>query len=256
MRTLKRGISLALLVSGILAGCGGGGGGGGGSSTPAASSPLEGVYEGPSSSGKTIDALFLEDGSWWNMYGIPSGSALLVQGVATGTSTGSNGSFTITFKDYYAPGTTPVSGSGSGTYTATTLLGTITEGGVNGTFNLTTPLTTNYNYNTPAALASISGSWTGSLLDGESATVSVLTSGTLSGTSSLGCSFTGTATPRPSGKNVFNVSVTFGAAPCSFPNQSMSGIALTYPLGNGTNQLIVGLVDSTQTKASAFFAAR
>jgi len=27
-------------------------------------------------------------------------------------------------------------------------------------------------------------------------------------------------------------------------------------LGNGTNQLIVGLVDSTQTKASAFFAAR
>jgi hypothetical protein len=252
--------SLAIYVSPLmlfagLSGCSGGGGGGG-SSAPAVVSSMQGVYQGTSSNGKTIDALVLEDGSFWDMYGVPSGSALAVQGVATGSSSASNGTFTISFNDFYAPGTTPVSGSGSGTYSGSNLIGTQTENGVTGTFNATAPVTTTYNYNTAANISSITGSWSGSLLDGETGTVNILAGGTLTGTSSLGCTVTGTVTPRPSGKNVFNVSLTFGASPCALPNQTTSGIGLTYPLSNGTNQLIVGLVTPSQSKATAFFAVR
>jgi hypothetical protein len=249
---LNQGMALSALL--ILSACGGGGGGG--SPTPVATSPMQGVFQGTSSNGKTIDALVLEDGSFWDIYGIPSGSALAVQGVAAGSSTASNGSFTLSFNDFYTPGNTAVSGTGSGTYSGTNLVGTLTENGVTGTFNLTAPVTTNYNYNVAATIATVAGSWSGSLLDGETATVNISSSGALTGTSSLGCAVTGTVTPRPSGKNVFNVSVTFGASPCALPNQTSTGIGLTYPLGNGTNQLIVGLVTPSQTKATAFFAIR
>ena len=244
-------LPLLLLVG--LSGCGGGGGG---SSAPAVTSVIQGVYQGTTSNGKTVDALVLEDGSFWDIYGIPSGSALAVQGVATGSSTASNGTFTISFKDFYAPGTSAVNGSGSGTYSGTNLIGTQTENGVTGTFNLTAPVTTNYNYNTAANISTITGSWSGGLLDGETATINILAAGTLTGTSSLGCSVTGTIAPRPSGKNVFNISLTFGASPCALPNQTASGIAITYPLGNGTNQLIGGLITPSQTTAIAFFAVR
>lgn len=240
----------------LLVGLSGCGGGGGGSSAPVAPSVVQGVYQGTTSNGKTEDAIVLEDGTFWSMYGVPSGNALAVQGIATGSSTASNGAFTISFKDFYAPGTSPISGSGSGTYTGSTLIGSLTESGQTTTFNFAVPVSTTYDYNTPAVISAITGSWSGSLLDGETGTVNIQTSGTLTGTSSLGCSVTGTVTPRPSGKNVFNISLTFGASPCALPNQSVSGIALTYPLGNGTNQLISGLVTPSQTTATAFFAVR
>jgi hypothetical protein len=42
----------------------------------------------------------------------------------------------------------------------------------------------------------------------------------------LGCSAAGTATPRPSGKNIFNVTVTFTGSNCALGNgASTSGVA-------------------------------
>ena len=251
MFKLLANLALPVLMLVGLLGCGGGG-----SSAPAVTPVIQGVYQGTSSNGKTLNALVLEDGSFWNIYGIPSGSAISVQGVATGSSSASNGAFTIAFKDFYAPGISPVSGTGSGAYSGSNLLGTLTEDGVTGSFSLTAPLTTNYNYNTPASISSITGSWSGGLLDGASASVNILATGTVTGTSSLGCSFTGTISSRPSGKNVFNISLTFGAAPCALPNQTASGVALTYPLDNGKNQLVGGLITPSQTAAMAFFAVR
>ncbi|MDD5332779.1 MAG: hypothetical protein PHS32_03455 [Rhodoferax sp.] len=241
-------LPLGLLLG--LSGCGGG------SSTPAVTPVIQGAYQGTSSNGKTLNALVLEDGSFWNIYGISSGSAISVQGVATGSSSASNGAFTISFKDFYAPGISPVTGTGSGAYSGSNLIGTLNENGVTASLNLTTPVSTNYNYNTAADIASITGGWSGGLLDGETATVNIQAAGTVTGSSSLGCSFTGTIAARPSGKNVFNISLTFGAAPCALPNQTASGVALTYPVGDGKNQLVGGLVTPSQTAAIAFFAVR
>jgi len=248
---------LTTLLALTLGACGGGGGGGGNSSSSApAPSVLQGVYQGTLSTGTAENSIVLEDGTFWNIYGVLSGATLLVQGVATGTSNANNGTFTMSFTDFPALGATPVSGQGSGIYSASGLIGMMVENSVTGTFNLTAPVQATYNYGTVAAISSISGSWSGYLLDGETSTISILADGTLSGTSSLGCAFSGTATPRPSGKNIFNVSLTFGAAPCLFPSQTTTGIGITYPLGNGKNQLIVGQTVSGQTKATAFFAVR
>ena len=43
-----------------------------------------------------------------------------------------------------------------------------------------------------------------------------------------GCSSSGTLTPRSSGKDVFNVSLTTGGAPCLVQNETSTGIALAY----------------------------
>jgi hypothetical protein len=94
------------------------------------------------------------------------------------------------------------------------------------------------------------------LLDGETATLTVASNGAIAGISSLGCSFTGTITPRPSGKNVFNTTLTFGGAPCALPGQSASGIALAYPLANGMTQLLAGAATASGSTATAFFAQR
>ena len=242
-----------------LAGCAGGGGSSSSSSSSAPAvveSVVQGVYQGTTSNGKTEDAIVLEDGTFWDIWGVPSGTALAVQGVATGSSTASNGAFTLSFNDFPAPGNSPISGQGSGTYSGSNLIGTFTENGATATFNFIAPVQVTYDYNAAANISSILGSWSGGLLTGETATISILAGGTISGTSSLGCSFTGTAAPRPSGKNVFNVSLTFGGSPCVAANQVVSGIGVTYPLGNGTNQLVTGLVNSSQSLATAFFAQR
>jgi hypothetical protein len=70
-----------------------------------------------------------------------------------------------------------------------------------------------FNYNTPANLSAIAGSWSGTTVGGQSGTLAVNSSGSFTG-SIGGCAMTGQLTPRPSGKNVFNATVTFGGAPC------------------------------------------
>jgi len=92
-------------------------------------------------------------------------------------------------------------------------------------------------------------------LSGAAATVAINNAGAITG-SSGGCSFTGTATPRASGKNVFDVSITFGAAPCVLPSQTVTGIALDYITTGNQTQLLVSVVNSAKTAGTMFFAHR
>jgi hypothetical protein len=88
---------------------------------------------------------------------------------------------------------------------------------------------------------------------GVSATIS--STGALAA-SSLGCNFTGTVVPRPSGKNVFNVAVRFGQAPCELPGQDATGIAVAYPFASGQTQLLATVVDGTRSCGTAAFGVR
>ena len=255
------GLSMCALTD-FLSGCGGGG-----NSSSTFSAEAEGFYQGTTSNSKTVNALVLEDGSLWNIYGVLSatnlygaftGDTFLVEGLSTGTSNSTGGIFSATIKDFHAPGDSVIDGQESGNYVSgSSLNGTIAENGIATTFTLAVPVQMTYNYNTPASIGSISGTWSGWLLNGETATITIAANGLISGASSLGgCAFSGTATPRPSGKNVFNVSLTFGNSPCVAANQTVSGIGLTYPLSNGRNQLIFGLISASHSQAIAFGAER
>lgn len=83
------------------------------------------------------------------------------------------------------------------------------------------------NYDTPAMLSAISGSWSITELSGEDLALTVASSGAFTAASSLGCNFSGTVRPRASGKNVYNVALTFGPAPCELTGQAP--LALRWP---------------------------
>jgi hypothetical protein len=63
-------------------------------------------------------------------------------------------------------------------------------------------------------------------------------------------------TPRASGKNVFNLELRFGPAPCELPGQNATGIAVAYPLASGQTQLLVTAVDGTRAYGAAAFGVR
>ncbi len=238
----------------LLAACGGGGGG---EDTSPAGPTAEGVYGGTltDSTASAFQMVVLEDGTYWALYGENFGGFLLVSGFVQGSGSSSNGSFSGSARDFgYAPALT---GSVSAQYTATpSIVGTVTSGGHVLKFNGGAIANSGYVYAKPALLADISGSWSLGLTNGETLPITVSSTGNIVGTSSAGCRITATATPRASGKNIFNIALTFGSPPCALAGQSASGVAITYPLSGGGNQLGVAVIDSSQSFGLAGFAQR
>jgi len=248
--------SVAALVA--LGACGGGGGDPAPSTAPS-NATAEGVYGGTlaGSTSTGFRLLVLENGQYWALYGDTVANAFLVDGFIQGTGTSSNGSFTSAdAKDF---GVFPaVSGTVSATYDAQakTISGTATSQAGSATFSGGPIPGSTYIYDSPAALSTIAGAWTLTTLAGESVSLNVGSNGAFTALIGGNCSATGTVTPRPSGKNVFNVAMTLGPAPCDLPGQSASGVALAYPLASGQTQLIVAVVDGTRTAGTATFGVR
>jgi hypothetical protein len=242
-----------------LVGCGGGGGGSSSSSatTPTVSTSAEGVYSGTISNGNSFDGIILENGAYYILYGQRSAGTMFVYGFVQGVGASNNGSFASSnLKDFYANGTI-ISGAVSASYgTNNTFSGVVSEGGASLTFSGTPPTSTTYVYNSSANLADISGAWTLTDMLGGALSMSVAANGTFSGSWTSGCVFTGALTPRSSGKNIFDMSITLGASPCSTPNQTSTGIAIDYLLANGKRQLIVGGVNSARSLGTSVFGTR
>jgi hypothetical protein len=254
MFSANLGLSLfgsAIVSAMLLGGCGGGGD----SAIAVATPTAEGVYGGTLTGGRSnaFNLLVLENGEAWSMYGTQSATSFGVAGFVQGAGTSSNGSFTVSNgKDF---GFSPAqAGSTSATYDATAKTISGTTGSV--TFSGGPVAGSLYNYDTAASLSAISGAWSATGLTGESIALNVAASGAFTATSGLGCKFSGTVAPRASGKNVFNVSLTFGAAPCALAGQAATGIALVYPLASGRTQLLVAAVDSTRTYGAAAVGTR
>jgi hypothetical protein len=241
-------VMTVLLSALLLTGCGGSGGGSGSSSTKA-----QGVYFGTTSLGTTFETIVLPNDKAYALYGTTSGNIFLVEGFLAGQGSSKNGSYTASVTDYYYTGA-DYSGSVTASYVVgSSLNGTYTESGQQETF--TGSVSSGYNFNTPALLSSVTGAWSGALMDGESARVTINSNGTLSGSSNLGCSFSGTISPDSSGTNFFNVSLTFGGSPCVLPNQTVSGVAVDYLLSNGvTTQIVAAL--SSGSNGTVFIANR
>ena len=240
-----------------LSACGGGGGGGSSSSTPApapANVSAAGVWTGIAlPSGYELNLVVMPNNTLYSLFGTPISGGLSVLGVDFGSVISSGSSFSGSFKEYYYNNTS-TTGTTTGTVVANTSLSgrsTFANGGT-GSYALI-PLTAGgYNFNTPAALSTITGSWVGSLLTGVATTVTISSNGTLTG-SGAGCTFTGTIAPDTSGVNVFATTITYGTG-CPSVGLVESGITLSYITTSGTRQL-VSMVSSSTT-GGAFFANR
>ena len=235
-----------------LAACGGGGGGG---STPVTNATAAGVWHGTSSAGYTVDLIVLPNNQFATVFGTPAGgNGLYVAGFNTGSGTINGNSLTASINAY---GVTGLSATGSVSATVATgssIVGSITYStGTTTTFNLT-PLT-GFNYNTPALLSTISGTWNGTLIAGDTGTSTVTvnsSTGAVSGITSSGCTFTGMITPQGA-VNAYTTTLTTGGSPCANPNVTASGIAVTYPTTAGTTQLIA---EATSGSFGAIFFAQ
>jgi hypothetical protein len=242
-----------ILMTLVLTACGGGGGG----TTPAANTATaEGVYSGSVSNGNSFDGIVLEDGSYYVLAGPRTVAGLAVIDLLQGSGVSSNGIFSsLNLKGFWANGSV-ASGSISSTYAANSFAGTVIENGVSRTFSGAHPAASSYVYNNAANLANITGAWTLADMQGGSVAMTITPTGSFTASGTGGCVFSGTFSPRASGKNVFNFLGNLGVG-CALPSgTTFSGIAIEYLLPNATRQFVVAGVDVARLNGTALFGVR
>jgi len=215
-------VAAALIATVGLAACGGGSTDPGdiGSATPA------GLWTGQTNTGRTATVVVLSDGAFWGIYSV-AGQPSVIGGVVNGkTSAWTSQQFTIVdARDYNLEGTGVSSANATALYNTKGNL-QITTGYSSGEV-LFWSASYDPSYEQTPLLANIAGTYTGVVATSTNRDVGSATitpSGAVSGTVS-GCSYSGTVTPR-SDSNTYDLSVTFGAAPCLFAGQTLAGLAV------------------------------
>jgi hypothetical protein len=227
-------IFLAALA--LLAGCGGGG------DEPAVTAKAEGAYAGTltNSSSARFQLLVLENDEAWMFYGATLAGALDVAGVIQGPGLSNNGSFRSSTARDFVRSAAAADVNVAATYVPDASIdGSIVTPVGTATFAGTPLATSTYDYDAAATLAAVGGAW--SLVDLDNVT-SGLTINATTGvvTSTGGCVANGKLTPRSSGKNVFNVELTFGTGTCTLDGETIRGVAIVETLSGGGKQLILG----------------
>lgn len=246
------GIALSISFAVCLSACGDG------SMTPSPPPPppapsAVGLWNGTTANGRTIGGLVLDDGTFWFLYTSivnPSAAAGLVQGNYTAVS----GSFTSSNAvDFNLEGLGILNSSIDGTYVVKqTLSGTIAHQAGQTTF------TTTYDpdYELTPDLNLLAGTYTGVVATNETVTVTVLASGSLFGSSTSGCTFTGTASPQASG-NAYNVTIKLGASEAFQPgvcsSDTVNGVAY---FDAPTKRLHSAALNSTRTSGFIFIGTK
>lgn len=209
---------------------------------------LDGVYEGTVVNGTEtarVTILALDNDDLWVAYGSGSGALTKLEGFVLVNGRSGDGSYSSTaFYDVAADEDQVRSGTVLATYVPRTSLSAefrVTgEHGV-GFVSATALPVTRHNHDQAASLAAIAGSWPyqGS---GTTGTLTISAAGALSGKFE-DCDVTGSLTPRPGGKNVFNVSISVGGGSCSF---SGTGIAYATTSTTGMAQLWLGFMNAAR----------
>jgi len=231
----------------ILAACGGGGGGGvGDSSTPTTTTTgtAQGLWGGTitdsagaafaSPPNRTFAGIVLDDGSYYLLYsanGNPNSIKPLTAGMVYGTGTSTNGSFSSTDAINFnfdnlggasSPGMAPT--MISAIYSDKNTFGGTISSNVLGDMTFASAYSTDYE--TTPSLANLAGRYDGiaSVVSYPNTAFSITVSdtGDITGGGS-GCSITGSASPRTDA-NAYDTTITFGASPCPYQNQSFHGI--------------------------------
>ncbi len=219
----------ALSMAASLVACGGGGDSG--PPAPSVTSSAEGFWTGTTSNGKQVAAVILENGETWGVYS--SGGVLA--GAIYGNISSSGNTISGSGLDFY-----------NGTSHAGTLSGNVApKSSISFTSSSGVSFSGTYNneYDQAASLANLAGTYYGYGLSANTSAqyipVTIASNGAISAGDS-NCSATGTASPRASGKNVFDIHVSFNGSYCALGNGAVvNGIA--YYEASSRTMLAMGL---------------
>ena len=219
---------LGFCLLNMLAACSGDGANSssGSNSTPSAQPPpatsAEGLWNGTTSTSRTISGLVLNDGSYWFLYSV-IGNPNVVAGVVQGNGNSRNGSFASSdTKDFNL--------EGNGILDATVTANYVEKKSLNGTLTYqsggTGSFTSTYapDYELTPDVNLVAGNYSGLTADNEEVTVTLSSAGTISGGSTSGCTFTGSFSPH-AGANAFDVVISFGGGVCINGTDTVNGIA-------------------------------
>ncbi|RYF39547.1 MAG: hypothetical protein EOO25_14750 [Comamonadaceae bacterium] len=182
---------------------------------PTDPSAAQGFWSGQVNAQTTASAVLLPDGTAWNV--LRTGSA--ISALVRGTTTVSGSAFSITGQSFNVTGGAPSGYSISGTLAPkATLMVAASQAAAGYT------LAYNTSYETPARLSDVAGRWNASFGGGSvQLALDFSAAGALTGSSSTGCTYSGSVAPHPAGVAVFNLSL---AETCAgTPAQQFAGIA-------------------------------
>jgi hypothetical protein len=240
-----------LAAAALLAGCGG-------DDAPASvTEKAEGAYVGTLATAPA-QALVLENDEFWLFYGneVEAGQPFEVIGFVQGPASSGTGSLrSINTLDYGALPVAPV--ELALTYVPdVSMNGNISLIGGGGSVGVSAgPFAAAvYNYDAAASLADVQGDWTLDELGFGKVTIDVEADGVFTGAGG-GCIFSGLIVPRPSGKNVFDVTLNYQNEPCLADNQSLQGVGMLQTVG-GSQQFIIGAVTSFRGDATGTAAVQ
>ncbi|MES2261336.1 MAG: DUF4214 domain-containing protein [Pseudomonadota bacterium] len=180
----------------------------------------EGFWSGTASNGAQVRLALLEDGSSWGVYLANNTIAGAIIGSVTvngSTASGIASDFNVATRSVTTTRYT-------GTFTAKNTINITASNGITfaGKYNTA--------YDQAVSLATVAGTYSGSAITGQfSQAINVTVSATGAITSAgNGCSASGTATPRASGKNVFDIKVVFSGTNCALGNGTATSGVATY----------------------------
>ena len=236
-------ISLAAIA---FTGCGGGGSGNS-SSTESA----QGFWIGQTSKGTVVNLVVLENGEVWGIYG----SSLGVTGAVYGNAITNGAAFSGSGIGFNFVTRTSNNGNFTGTVkTKESINLSVSDGTVmSGTYDA--------RYEQSASLANLAGTYTGQAVSANIApqftTVVVDVNGNIFSTNISGnlvCTTTGKATPRATGKNVFDVQTTSTGNNCALGNGTVVNGVGTYDAVK--HQLIAMGLNASKTDGLMFLGTR
>ncbi len=230
----------------VLSACGGGGGSGTGAETVATA---QGLWNGSTSTSRSVTVMVLDDGTYWLLYSIPYVSAVSA-GFVQGTSASLNGNFSSSDAiDFNL--------SGQSINPATVAASYVTKQSFNGSVsyaNSNAPLTFTSSYNsaydqTPN-LTALAGNYLGiaSVANSNDAVTLIISAqGVVAGTGATSqCQYGGLVQPRAVG-NLYDVSLVIGGGACA--TNTVTGIGY---FDAGSKRLYLAALNKSRTVAMSF----
>ncbi|MEN9865503.1 MAG: hypothetical protein RL748_1093 [Pseudomonadota bacterium] len=195
-------------------------------------SAASGLWEGNSGDGRKLVSVVLENGVFWTLYS-PSGQPNSFDGIISGYGKVENNQFNSTRAYDFNLSTLAIQPTvmQSQVQAQQTFNGSFSSLGSKQNISFTSNYNASLTQATP--VATVAGTYLGIGLQKDSSTVQTLkidSNGAISTTVLSSCRITGNISAS-SKINAYNVSLTFGAAPCKTPNTTVNGIGFYDPNG-------------------------